>query len=107
MKPLHLSAIHYSQKIGDATIITFSKFHQVGIKTKKVMEGNGILPPPPPQKDWETSTKLGLDIVKALLAFTTRRRTIMYWSKLQHPPLWFLNFRLLGSPNFLSSKNAF
>ena len=47
MTPLHLSAIHYNQKIGDATIITFSKFHQVGIKTKKVMEGNGI---PPPKK---------------------------------------------------------
>ena len=29
-------------------MINYIKFHEVRIKTKKVMEGGGIPPPPPP-----------------------------------------------------------
>ena len=55
---LHLSAIHYNQKIEHTPMINCWKFHQVRIKTKKVMEGGGRRIPPP--LGWETSKKLGL-----------------------------------------------
>ena len=36
---LHLSAMHYNRKIEDAQMINCAKFHQVLIKTEKVMGG--------------------------------------------------------------------
>ena len=45
---VHLSAIHYNQKIEHVPMINCSKFHQVWIKTKKVMEGGGGGQNPPP-----------------------------------------------------------
>ena len=44
---LHLSAIHYNQKIEHAPIIKCSKFYQARIRTKKVMEGAESTPPTP------------------------------------------------------------
>ena len=52
---LHLSAIHYNQKIGHAPMINCSEFHQVRIKTKKLWSH---------PLDWQTSKLLGLDRVK-------------------------------------------
>ena len=49
MMSLYLYAIHYNQIIERAAMINCRKFHQVRIKTKKVMEeGGGRNPPPPP-----------------------------------------------------------
>ena len=53
----HVSAIQYDQNIEHTPMINCSKFHQVRIKTKKVMEGGGG------DLDWETSKKLGMDRV--------------------------------------------
>ena len=47
---LHLSAIHYNKKIHYVPSINCSKFSQVRIKTKQVMEGGGGVRPPG-QKD--------------------------------------------------------
>ena len=55
----HVSAIQYDQNIEHTPMINCSKFHQVRIKTKKVMEGGGG----GGDLDWETSKKLGMDRV--------------------------------------------
>ena len=52
---LHLSAIHYNWKVEHVPMINCSKSHQVRIKTKKVMDGGGIHPPPPGLKDIKKS----------------------------------------------------
>ena len=45
----------------------YIKFHEVRIKTKKVMEG-GRIPPPPLPLDWETSNKKSSDKNKECLS---------------------------------------
>ena len=102
---LYLSAIHYNQKIEHAPIINCWKFHQVRIKTKKIMEGGGI--PPPPPLDWATSKKLGLDRVEVadlLFEYLHCKILIMYFKyMLLHccnsspppPPVWLSGIKLL------------
>ena len=51
MMSLYLYAIHYNQIIERAAMINCRKFHQVRIKTKKVMEEGGAESAPPGLRD--------------------------------------------------------
>ena len=59
---LHLSTMHYKQKIEHVPMINCKKINQVRIKTKKVMEeGGSAPPPPPPPHPWTERTQKSLD----------------------------------------------